>query len=102
MTPCGDIKNVVDLAPMQKNRTKREAAKRRYTRRALFLREVKSKPCADCGNVYPPYVMHFDHVRGEKLFNIGNRITIAMSRLLAEIAKCDLVCANCHAIRTHS
>lgn len=68
--------------------------------------DLKSAPCVDCGKVYPPYVMHFDHVpgRGIKLFNIGawtgGRTVSTMESLLEEIAKCDLVCANCHAIRT--
>jgi DNA primase large subunit len=59
------------------------------------------KPCADCGVVYPTYVTHWDHVpeRGPKLFNIA-RGDYSMERTLAEIAKCDLVCANCHAVRT--
>jgi hypothetical protein len=45
--------------------------------------------------------MHFDHRPGEvKEFNIGHQVTASMSRILAEIKKCDLVCANCHAERT--
>jgi hypothetical protein len=47
--------------------------------------------------------MHFDHVRGEKLFNISRCAWhgITLAKLKVEIAKCDVVCANCHAIRTH-
>jgi hypothetical protein len=46
--------------------------------------------------------MQFDHVRGEKLFNVSYfRSKAKIDFLLAEIAKCDVVCANCHAIRTH-
>jgi hypothetical protein len=45
--------------------------------------------------------MQWDHVpeRGPKLFNLS-RADYGMEKVLAEIAKCDLVCANCHAIRT--
>lgn len=56
----------------------------------------------DCQVVYPHYMMDFDHVRGEKLGNIeliareGN-----IPKLLDEIAKCDLVCSNCHRHRTY-
>lgn len=59
------------------------------------------KPCTDCGGFFPPCVLHWDHVpeRGPKLFNLG-RADYSLERVLAEIAKCDLVCANCHAIRT--
>lgn len=62
---------------------------------------LKSQPCTDCGKSYPPYVMHFDHLK-DKTFNISRRIGHKMSTLLEEIDKCEVVCANCHAIRTHN
>ncbi len=67
-----------------------------------IIEEAKAAPCADCGEGYPHYVMDFDHVRGEKLFAIGSmsRAT-AVHKLYAEIAKCDVVCANCHRQRTY-
>lgn len=69
-----------------------------------IIREAKSVPCTDCGAAYPYYVMQFDHLdAATKEFNIGViGPTASRSRLLAEIAKCDVVCANCHAERTHS
>jgi hypothetical protein len=60
----------------------------------------KSGPCMDCGHKFPPECMDFDHVRGRKLFNIGNSATRSAKALKREIAKCDLVCSNCHRIRT--
>ena len=46
--------------------------------------------------------MHWDHLPGHEksatlgyLAKCGNR-----ERVLEEIAKCELVCANCHAVRT--
>ncbi len=47
--------------------------------------------------------MDFDHVRGEKKFNLGSVLALNVSAeiLDEEIAKCDIVCANCHRIRTH-
>ena len=58
----------------------------------------------DCGGSFPPVCMDFDHVRGEKLFNIGSeaRGGVGWERILAEVAKCELVCANCHRIRTYN
>ena|ERR1035437_3605597 len=73
---------------------RRQSAVRRATLAAL-----KAAPCMDCGMVFPPECMDFDHVRGEKLFNVGE-FRFTMSVLLEEIAKCELVCANCHRIRT--
>jgi len=71
-------------------------------RRAKLASEIKSKPCTDCGNCFPPECMDFDHVRGKKLCNVAAIISSGKSDALlyAEIAKCDLVCANCHRIRT--
>lgn len=67
-----------------------------------FVRSVKSQPCADCHAKYPHYVMQFDHVRGTKQFMLSKVTSnfVALHRVLAEIAKCDVVCSNCHAART--
>jgi hypothetical protein len=71
--------------------------------RAALVREMKEKPCTDCGQTYPWYVMDFDHREGvDEQFDIAVAVRrgVAVPRLLAEIEKCDLVCANCHRIRT--
>lgn len=67
-----------------------------------LIAQAKAKPCADCGVQYPAHVMQFDHVRGTKHFGIANAVNVGPSRarLLAEIEKCEVVCANCHAERT--
>lgn len=66
-----------------------------------IIRERKNVPCTDCGKRYPHYVMDFDHVFGEKKYNIGNMVNLLSTRLLnEEIDKCEVVCANCHRIRT--
>lgn len=69
-----------------------------------FIMDAKSKPCADCGESYPYYVMDFDHLPGQqKLFNISDANRSRQTprgKLLAEIAKCEVVCSNCHRERT--
>lgn len=57
---------------------------------------LASHPCVDCGES-DPVVLEFDH-RGDKLFNISSAFFAAISvdRLAAEVAKCDVRCANCH------
>lgn len=68
-----------------------------------IVSELKSKPCTDCNISYPPYVMDFDHRPGvQKIESIAECVKRCwpLSRLLKEIAKCDLVCANCHRERT--
>lgn len=68
----------------------------------LFLRELKeSSPCTDCQTYYPYYVMTFDHMgTAEKSFELSQFASYGMPRILQEIAKCELVCSNCHAIRS--
>ena len=69
-----------------------------------YVDEYKStNPCHDCGHFFPAYVMQFDHVIGNKLFNIADMVYRGRSleSLKVEISKCELVCSNCHAIRTH-
>jgi len=98
-------------ASQESYRAHYEANKEKYidsnlrarARTRAYIDAAKSKPCADCGESYPPYVMDFDH-RGDKEFAIGSVRASSMSieRLQLEIVKCDVVCSNCHRIRTHT
>lgn len=65
-----------------------------------MLRDLKAVACAACGGVFAPEAMDFDHVRGEKYSNAWQMLTTSKRTLLAEIEKCELVCANCHRKRT--
>ena len=61
----------------------------------------KRRPCCDCGNLYSPEVMDFDHRTGvEKKFRLANAGSKNPEDVKQEIAKCDVVCANCHRVRT--
>jgi hypothetical protein len=75
---------------------------RKVAARAI-IKAAKDVPCADCGLRYPSYVMQFDHVRGVKEFDVATFTATnrPLSHLHREIAKCEVVCGNCHAIRTH-
>ena len=70
-----------------------------------YIAEVKKAPCTDCHRCFPDYVMDFDHVpgRGQKVTGVSRMIlgTYSLESVKAEVAKCDLVCSNCHRIRTH-
>lgn len=65
-----------------------------------FLAELKRVSCADCGVAYISPVMEFDHVRGTKSFNLSKAGRYGWAKINEEVAKCDVVCANCHRIRT--
>lgn len=63
---------------------------------------AKSVPCTDCKIQYPAIAMDFDHISIDKVDNVSNMVAecAPSSQLRAEIAKCEVVCANCHRIRT--
>ncbi len=77
---------------------------RTYTRvrarklRAFATRWKLAAGCANCGFSKHPAALDFDHV-GEKKFTVGN--APSLRRLVQEIAKCVVRCANCHRIATH-
>lgn len=73
----------------------------KYLEQRAFLNEQKNKPCQDCGNRFDPCQMDFDHCKGEaKVKDVSRMFHWAQDKILAEIAKCELVCSNCHRDRT--
>jgi hypothetical protein len=69
---------------------------------ATMLNELRDVPCLDCGRRFPPCVMQFDHrEHATKKFMVSQNRSGAHSTILAEVAKCDIVCTNCHRDRTY-
>ena len=79
----------------------KQSQKRISDVRKQIIWDAKNKPCADCQGWFNRWQMQFDHVKGKKLFNIGGSYTRPIKKLIAEIRKCVIVCANCHADRTY-
>ena len=96
-----------------------KAAKRRYYDRnkAVYAAKLKQRKakirrtiydylcdhyCVDCGET-DTVVLDFDHVRGNKKFNIANAAVkgVSLDTLAVEIEKCDIRCSNCHRRKTH-
>ena len=68
-----------------------------------YVHNIKANtPCVDCGGQFSPYAMQFDHLF-DKENDVSNlmRSCVSLERLQTEINKCEVVCANCHAVRTH-
>ena len=100
---CKVCRKGYDQAYFAATKPLRVAQKRaRKAELVAWVRGLKERPCADCGGTFHPVAMHFDHRPGEeKVSEIGFMIRgYSRKRILAEIAKCDLVCANCHAVPT--
>lgn len=83
-----------EYAPRKKVQDKRRRQEHRL--RAI---EYLGGRCVDCGN-NDNRVFVFDHVRGEKTCNVPTLFAKRWERVLTELEKCELVCANCHLIRT--
>lgn len=71
-----------------------------------WVQELKSNvPCVDCGQIYEPYCMDYDHVaeRGKKIKSVSRMVLENAPQIiiLKEIEKCDLVCLLCHNKRTY-
>jgi hypothetical protein len=125
---CGVLKSVEEFSWRRKDRGQRdsfcrpcranygrahyEANRRRYIAQAkaqkqkLMLERTswlidyfRLNPCSDCGEA-DPIVLEFDHLRN-KTFAIGPALSQrSWKSILAEIEKCEVVCANCHRRRT--
>ncbi len=60
--------------------------------------------CKDCGYKESPYALQFDHIEDNKKASVSNliRSDYAWATIKTEMDKCEVVCANCHAVRTHA
>jgi len=101
---CKSCKREYAAAHYQANKARRQADnKRRHNEFLRWYIGLKAgRPCSDCGYVFHPAAMQWDHLPGSSkvadvavLARRGNR-----QRVLDEVAKCELVCANCHAVRS--
>jgi hypothetical protein len=130
MKQCGTCKQALSLDSFNKNKSKKDghsavcracqkvykdnhyamnkdkvqlAVKKRRQDIIDFIWAYKSNhSCVDCG-FSDPKALDFDHVRGEKKYNLSQMSELGLGRqkILDEIAKCDVRCSNCHRIATH-
>lgn len=70
--------------------------KRHEEIRQLLNEYVKDKSCVNCGES-DPVVFEFHHKNPkEKEFEIGSALNRKRENVLKELAKCIILCANCH------
>lgn len=103
---CKGCRKVIDREHYLKGPARHYSVRkeRRDSLAAWVLSLKDGLPCTDCNTVYHFSAMQWDHVRGEKEFNVSEmpRLGCSREKILAEVEKCDLVCANCHAVRTYN
>jgi hypothetical protein len=84
---------------LYKTRAIASRAKQRIEQRLLIRQYLETHPCVDCG-IADIRVLQFDHIeRGPDIRRISKLIG-TRNKLLAELEKCEVRCANCHMIRT--
>lgn len=105
-TLCKSCKCEYQRARYAKKTPKQKAAyratdKKRQLRIRLLVRKYKQKlGCQDCGNKNP-IVLDFDHRDpSKKHLSVSEMSGYAEAKVRKEMNKCDVVCANCHRIRT--
>ena len=102
---CKVCRKIYDRQYCERNRGRWRSQKNEFKRqKRQWMRDLKTDvPCADCGRVFPPEAMEWDHRPGTvKLFEVSMMSDRSRKLILEEIAKCDLVCAVDHAIRTRT
>src|SRR5688572_17252095 len=73
----------------------------RQRAREIITEYFATHPCVDCGET-DSVVLTFDHIGIDKRDNVSDMVRngLSVDTIRAEIAKCEVVCYNCHAIRT--
>ena len=89
-----------DHPEARRTRMDEHARRRKRKLQSMLLDYLRAHPCVDCGES-DPVVLEFDHLRDNSA-NVTTLVVrrVAWSVILEEIAKCEVVCANCHRRRT--
>src|SRR5947207_14446937 len=102
---CRECRRQYDRQYHSKNVAKRRRqARLRHASFVAWFRALKTNtPCADCGGSFHPAAMNWDHLPGtHKIADVGSLVTMhSYGAVMREIQKCELVCANCHAVRSY-
>jgi len=104
-----NLKNSSKYEEFKKNNSKRsgewqernkDKVRENSKNRTREIWKLKSGPCVDCGNRFHPCQMDFDHKEGTHKYKNVSALAGSKEKLQEEIKKCDLVCSNCHRLRT--
>jgi hypothetical protein len=108
---CRDCQKVYWAVYYSNKENKEKHLKRKYKKDKQkkaelvdIVNKAKDAPCMDCKIKYNPWVMDFDHLDPDtKIDSISRLVSdkVHENKILDEIKKCELVCANCHRERTY-
>ena len=102
-TICKDCRKIATIKYQKKNKEKITAYKKQYRKDfTKWARKFKeNKPCTDCNQIFHFSAMQWDHLPKYKK-HIDLAQIMPKEKFLEEIKKCELVCANCHSVRTYN
>lgn len=99
---CRLCRRVIDKDFYDRNPTRRGTIRNRHEAARVATRKwvmsyLLEHPCVDCGEP-DPIVLDFDHVGDDKREGIAEMIKrgFSLTSIRAEVAKCQVRCANCH------
>jgi len=73
----------------------------RLKRIRKFVADFKiERGCTDCGYREHSCALDFDHIKGNKVKDVS--VMRSIKNIMEEISKCEVVCSNCHRIRTYN
>lgn len=101
---CKECRRKKDQQYHLDNREKRSEQKKVWKRHfSEWYMSLKNGLCADCGESFHPVCMQWDHLpEFTKTSNLSDLYGKKNKKMiLEEIQKCELVCSNCHALRTY-
>lgn len=68
----------------------------------LIIQHKNKTGCIKCKRKYPHYVLDLHHKKGsDKIMPVSKMKRYSLKKILTEINKCEVVCANCHREITH-
>ena len=104
---CPDCVSDKRMAYYDANRDKfadrnKAKADKRVALHEWIIKYKLDNPCVDCGETRPP-TLHFDHIdRSDKIMEVSKMVgqVRPLEMVIAEVAKCDVRCVDCHKIKT--
>lgn len=77
----------------------RESKRKRKDEAIQYLGGI----CLDCGQQYHPAIFEFHHRNPQEKSgkDPSKMLSLSWVKILNELDKCDLLCANCHRLRHH-
>jgi hypothetical protein len=81
---------------------KRNERSRKELAQLIKQYKIKHNICTDCKLPHPPWRLEFDHIDPKlKTAEVSTLTSFSKEKILKEISKCQIVCANCHRDRTY-